>query len=244
MGPGDRQWAREIVHDLRRIRLASGQAPAFAPRRQRRGHVGAEVCSPTFDRCSGGRGLQRCLGAGYRARCHPCRLRRTWGARRRRSGGSIHHEAREVPRRPAAYASEAGRRPAWGSFFTFPGATRRVRAIANRHVRLRFLETRLNASRVLTQVFSRAFRRRYGLSPMQVEPGSAPIAAAAESSLRLATGSVASLTVRGGLQRVANGRHLRRRKCAYQVALSSPLRYTRKRSKRVRVGHVTAQLLR
>ncbi|MBI1689653.1 helix-turn-helix domain-containing protein [Methylorubrum sp. DB1722] len=33
------------------------------------------------------------------------------------------------------------------------------------------------------QVFSRAFKRRYGLSPMRVEPGSAPIAAASESGL-------------------------------------------------------------
>ena len=33
------------------------------------------------------------------------------------------------------------------------------------------------------QVFSRALKRRYGISPMRVEPGLAPIAAASESGL-------------------------------------------------------------
>ncbi len=126
-GSGDGKWAREVIHDLRRLRLASRRASAFALPGQHGGLVGAEGGSPTCDRCSGGRGLQRCLGAGYRTRCHPCRPRCTRGARRRRSGGVVRHEAREVPRRPTAYASGAGCRPAWGSFFTFPARQTRPR---------------------------------------------------------------------------------------------------------------------
>lgn len=58
-----------------------------------------------------------------------------------------------------------------------------LRALAGSSRRPKLARLAHNCGFADAQVFSRVFKRRYGLSPMRVEPGSAPVAAASESGL-------------------------------------------------------------
>lgn len=128
-GPADRYGTRQVVDD----RIGAGGigpgSPAHERWRRHRGDRprplrGTRARRP--HRFGVGLGRVRRVGAGYRALVRSCRLLCARRASHRRGGGARHHGSREVPRRPAAYASGAGRRPAWEGYLTFPGATGRT----------------------------------------------------------------------------------------------------------------------